>query len=170
MSTRITAFFLLVVALLATESTIAQTAEVQVYPAGVIGVIGLDKQVNDRTTGRVFAGINITDRRDWGEQDDETGHGFGLGVSMDRTLSADSRLWFGTRIDLWSMAIDWTNDTLNIEGETDIWVLQPTVRAGYRLTSTLDLSASLGAEINVSTDGEPVGEGAILLVGLRWTR
>ena len=58
----------------------------------------------------------------------------------------------------------------NIEGETDIWVLQPTVRAGYRLMSTLDLSASLGAEINVSTDGEPVGEGAILLVGLRWTR
>jgi len=30
----------------------------------------------------------------------------------------------------------------------------------------LDLTASLGAEINVDTDGEPVGEGAILLLGV----
>ncbi len=153
----------------------AQTAEVQLYPAGVTAVVGHTFFPNDLTEGRLFAGVNITNRRNWGVQDDESGHGFGGGVDINRVLPVlNSRLLAGGRVDIWSMRINWRNDTLGITADSRILVFQPTARLLYRLREdpanslhTIDLSLSLGAEVNIATHGQPVGEGAILLAGVR---
>jgi hypothetical protein len=52
-----------------------------------------------------------------------------------------------------------------------VLVLQPTVVGGYRWrlgdsSWNIELSAALGAEINVVSAGEDVGEGAIGLLGI----
>lgn len=153
----------------------AQSIEWQAYPAGVIAVAGHTFHPNDMTEGRLFAGFNITNRRDWGVQDDESGHGYGGGVDINRALPAIGSRWMaGGRVDLWSMKINWRNDTLGITADSRILVFQPTARLLYRLRSTpdsglraLDLSLSFGMEKNIATHGQPVGEGAILLLGAR---
>ena len=49
-------------------------------------------------------------------------------------------------------------------------MLQPTVEAGYTLRLDerwrCNVFAALGAEVNVDTDGEDVGDGAIGLLGV----
>ena len=76
----------------------------------------------------------------------------------------------GARTDLWFLDIDWSDAGGTRVGMTEVTVLQPTARAGYawllsgdrlRLNATL----ALGAEINIQTRGEDVGEGVILLGG-----
>ena len=59
-----------------------------------------------------------------------------------------------------------------ISGNTDIIVIQPTLEVGYLFLpfdSNLHISptVSFGYEVNVRTRGEPVGEGAILLLGFQ---
>jgi len=85
----------------------------------------------------------------------------------------------GLRLDVWYLDIDWWDSvtggitpppiTFRRRGSTQVTVLQPTVRIRFDLPGTqLGITAAFGAEINVVTDGEDVGEGAIGLVGLRW--
>lgn len=149
-------------------------AEVQAYPAGVI--LGGKARVElDESSALGFRiAVNNTDRGDWGEHEDESGSGFGIGASYrkawDGTLDGDGWLW-GARADVWMLDIDW-EDPGPRTGSTDIIVLQPTVEVGYGWTtdsgSRLELMLGFGAEINVDTDGEDVGEGAIGLLGLTW--
>ncbi len=74
----------------------------------------------------------------------------------------------GVRTDVWFMDIDWTDP--NDSGRTDIVVLQPTAQGGYTFLLgndwVIDATASFGAEINVKETGDPVGQGAILLLGV----
>ena len=168
-------FLITAFVLFQTDNASAQSLEWQVYPAGTIAVVGHTFQPNDMTEGRLFAGFNITNRRDWGVQDDESGHGYGGGVDINRALPALGDRWFvGGRVDLWSMKINWRNDVLAITADSRILVFQPTARVVYRLRfpqesglKTIDMTASLGLEKNIATHGQPVGEGAILLIGLR---
>lgn len=161
--------------LLVQEEAHAQTIEWQLYPAGAIAVVGHTFQPNDVTEGRLFAGVNITNRRDWGVQDDESGQGFGGGVDINRALPMLGERWLaGGRVDIWSMKINWRNDTLGITADSRILVFQPTARVIYRLRAPqpsgvriIDVTASLGLEKNIATHGQPVGEGAILLIGAR---
>ena len=86
--------------------------------------------------------------------------------------------WIGVRADYWFLDIDWEDpDAANPgsirSGSTSVQVFQPTVRFGWRKALSgvqIDVSTALGAEINVQTEGEAVGQGAILLVGLRVSR
>ena len=53
-------------------------------------------------------------------------------------------------------------------------VLQPTIEGGYGFRTPgspwrVDATLSVGAEINVETSGEDVGEGAIVLLGVTAT-
>lgn len=150
-------------------------AEIQAYPAGVIPGLHARHLVNDGAdaiTLRIAA--NITERGDFGEHEDESGSGFGLGAgwrhAVNGTLETDGWL-YGARLDVWSLDIDW-EDPGPRTGSTDILVVQPTVEVGYGWSfadgGRLELTAGLGAEINVDTDGEDVGEGAIGLIGLTW--
>lgn len=69
------------------------------------------------------------------------------------------------------MDIDWRDDAGPRAGSTDITVLQPTVQGGYDFSLgggrfVLETTLAAGFEFNVRTDGEDVGEGPILLLGL----
>ena len=165
--------------LLAGQSATAQetpmrfsiSAEVEAYPAGFIGNIQLTR-FSSRSHALTFhAGFNATDRRDWGEHDDETGQGAGIGLSWRYYFKeAPGGLHAGVRSDLWFLSIDWQQNAGTM-GVTDITVLQPTAQLGYTYQPLqsrwiFDATVSLGAEINVKTAGEPVGEGAILLLGM----
>lgn len=150
-------------------------AEAQGYPAGLImsGQLGL--AVAPATRVLLIAGYNTTDRRDWGTQDDETGSGPGFGLAARRYFGADDTgVHLGLRADLWFLDIDWQREAPVgpvVFGTTAVVVLQPTGQIGYTWGFAenrwcLDLTVALGVEINVRTEGEPVGEGAILLGGL----
>lgn len=147
--------------------------EVQIYPTGVI--LGLHAQIPHFEKGMltIRLGYNFTDRRDLGENDDEEGEGPGGGVGYRHYFGPEHTGWLvGGRVDVWDLEIDWEEDSNppgRRKGTTDVIVVQPTLEGGYsyRLGGRwrVDLTLSLGAEINVDTDGEDVGEGAILLGG-----
>ncbi len=146
--------------------------EIQAYPAGVIPGLQLRRYPTSEDMVYFHVAANLTERNDWGEHDDESGSGFGGGVGWRRSLASipGGTGWlYGARVDLWSLEIDW-RDPGPREGTTDVLVLQPTVEAGYGWTlnsgSRVELMIGLGAEINVDTDGEDVGEGTIALVGI----
>ena len=157
------------------QSTGYVGTEVQVYPAGLIigargGVdLGARQEINFR------AGYNITDRRDFGKHDNEEGGGRGFGLGYRYYLSNKLNGFFaGVRTDLFFLEIDWRDNNPLQNGTTDIVVLQPTAEVGYDILKknavwSLQPTISLGVEINIQTEGEPVGEGAILLGGLNLT-
>ena len=144
----------------------------QAYPAGIIVAGRASFPIRSRSTLTVYGGYNLTDRQDFGEHDNEEGGGPGFGVAWHRYLRARYQgLRFGLRTDLWFLEIDWDDDAGPRSGTTDITVLQPTGQVGYSRTVSqgrllLEATVSLGLEINIDTQGEPVGEGAILLGGI----
>lgn len=145
--------------------------EAQAYPAGVITAARAEFPLgaHDALTARLA--WNETDRQDFGEHDDERGGGGGGGIGWRRYFGAQRDGWLvGGRVDLWALEIDWEDESPASEGRTDVLVLQPSAEAGYawRLGDSrwrLELTASLGVEINFDTDGEDVGEGVIGLAG-----
>ena len=172
---RIILFLLL---LSATFSVRAQGIELQAYPAGLIGVGSWDVSLDYPVEFRVHAGFNGTRRQDWGEHDDERGSGPGFGADATWMLDRIAPFWIGVRADYWFLDIDWedpgaANPGSIRSGSTSVQVFQPTVRFGWRKALSgvqIDVSTALGAEINVQIEGEAVGKGAILLVGLRVSR
>ena len=141
------------------------------YPVGFMTKVEMHQEVGEH--GLVSAGIgwNQADRGDNGEHDDEVGGGPGAVFGYRHYLGERYDGFFLTgNVDVWWMDIDWEDFGPPLRtGNTDITVLQPYVGAGYRFElgeqMMLEVAAGLGAEINVSTDGEDVGEGAILLIG-----
>ena len=156
----------------------AQGIELQAYPAGLIGVGSWDVSLNYPVELRVHAGLNVTRRQDWGKHNDERGMGPGFGADATWMLNRLAPFWIGVRADYWFLDIDWEDpDGANTDavrrGSTNVQVFQPTVRLGWRKALSglnIDVSTALGAEFNVQTDGEAVGQGAILLIGLRVSR
>ena len=144
---------------------------VQGYPAGVILNGRFSYFYKPNQSVGIYLGYNITNRRDWGEHDNEQGSGAGVGLAWRYYFKEKDVNGFhaGIRTDMWFLTIDWEQDT-GQEGETEISVLQPTAQFGYSFFPAdrrvaFELNASLGAEINILTRGEDVGEGAIFLVG-----
>ena len=149
--------------------------EIQVYPAGIIAGVVAQTPVSDDDLFTFRIAYNATDRQDFGEQDDEEGGGPGFGVGYRHFFGEDYLGWLvGGRLDLWFLEIDWEDDNPVAEGTTDVIVLQPTIEGGYAFDAgdgwRLEVTASVGAEINVDEDGEDVGEGAIGLLGVSFTK
>lgn len=148
-------------------------AEVQAYPAGVILGVRTEWQADEHNALNLRLGYNIARRGDYGKHDNEEGGGPGFSIGYRRYLHGWlPGLFAGIRSDLWRMDIDWRDDLpAEITGTTEITVVQPTVEAGYDLLKPNSAwrvvpTISFGYEINVDTEGEPVGEGAILLGGV----
>lgn len=146
--------------------------ELRAYPAGLIPTARIDARVSGRVDLNLSGGVNVTDRRGYGEHDDEKGHGLGAGAGLTFRPAQGAAGWvWGARAEVWDLDIDW-EDQGRLPGSTDVLVLQPTVRVGYRWpvggSSAFEAGASLGMEINVRTRGEDVGQGPILLVGVAW--
>ncbi|MCB0625730.1 MAG: hypothetical protein KDC43_17875 [Saprospiraceae bacterium] len=149
--------------------------EFQAYPTGLLPGIRLERGFDDHHALHLRAGYNWVRHRDLGEWDDERGGGFGGTLGYRFYLGEGRQNWFfGARSDLWFNQIDWQDldddGNLLAEGTSDIVVLQPTAEAGYLFTFGNDSwlfapSLGFGLEINVQTEGEEVGQGAILLLG-----
>lgn len=148
--------------------------EVQMYPTGIIPGVRYEWDVSSQD--QLFARIayNFTERSDFGEHDDESGGGPGIGFGWRHWLNQATSEWhYGARLDVWDLEIDWEEDgPPETDGTTDIIVVQPSAELGYSWKqqdgSRIDLTAGLGIEVNVDTDGEDVGEGVIALGGASW--
>jgi len=151
------------------EGQLGAGFELQVYPSGGIFTARGSIQLDDNDALFGYLGYNLAERGDNGEHLQEDGGGPGVGLSWRHYLGEDrTGLHFGIRTDVWFLDIDWTD--ANDAGRTGIVVFQPTAQGGYtwRVDDdwVIDVGASIGVEINVDTDGAPVGEGAILLLGV----
>ena len=148
--------------------------EAQQYPTGFLLGIRSEIGLNKHHAVDVRIGYNLLDHQDFGVQEDEKGGGFGFTLGYRYYFQSQNTKWFlGARSDLWFNEVDWKDNigqANEINGTTDVVVLQPTAIGGYRfllndhwvITPTL----AFGAEINIKTDGEEVGQGSILLWGL----
>ena len=142
--------------------------ELRAYPAGLIPGLRGEISLGETDILLLHAGYNASDRHDWGEHADESGGGGGLGLGWLHQLGSTSGNWvLGARVDYWQLKIDWKDSGLS--GRSDVDVLQPAAVGAYRWNSgrwRFESSLSIGREINLSTDGEDVGQGWILLAGL----
>lgn len=146
-------------------------ASVQVYPTGVI-VGHTANWINDTQHIELRGAYNFAERSENGKHDDEDGGGPGIGAAYHHFFPVGEFTGFyGARLDLWSLEIDWKDQRngAKLRGSSEVVVLQPTAELGMKFTPDQNwdilLSLSAGAEINVDTDGEDVGEGAIGLAG-----
>ncbi len=152
--------------------------EAQGYLTGVIAAIKYEHGfARSNHAVNVRVGYNLVRHRDLGVQDDERGGGAGLSLGYRYYFYRDSGLYrgffLGAKTDLWFNKIHWKNSSGTLQetsGTTRIGVFQPTAEAGYcwtvRKSFNITPYLALGAEINVKTKGEAVGQGAIFLAGL----
>ncbi len=148
--------------------------EFQAYPTGLIPGLRIAKAFGDKNAVHLRLGANIFDHRDLGVQDEEQGKGLGFSIGYKRYLKNDHQGWsLGIRNDLWFNTVEWIDyiDLADdLTGTTKITVVQPTLELGYLLkfgkSWIFTPAVAFGYEVNVKTEGEPTGEGAILLLGI----
>ena len=148
--------------------------ETQVYPTGVIPGLRFAAGFGERNAVHIRLGLQFIDHRGLGEHDEETGNGWGFTLGYRRYFEDGYRGWFwGLRNDIWFNDIDWADGegANRVSGFTEIVVVQPTAEGGYLFVPgdgnfTIAPALGFGFEVNVQTEGEPTGQGAILLVGL----
>lgn len=149
----------------------------QVYPAGIIPTVNLEKYFNEKSSLVFRAGLNIVDRQDFSDfNDTEEGTGFGGSIGYRKHFSAGKGKFIaGINFDVWSLNIDWT-DTVgdeSIAGSTYTLVLQPWLEGGYFLPikntkSQLGLTLGFGREFNAISDGDEVEQGFIASIALQY--
>lgn len=144
---------------------------VQLYPAGTMINLKSNWKVSPREilTGKL--GYNFARRQDFGKHDNEEGGGPGFTLAYKRYFKTALSGWFiEGRAAMWFLDIDWRDNTPLRSGNTDITVFQPTAGLGYDFlmgdAMKLGLIAAFGYEVNLATNGEPVGEGGISLLGI----
>ncbi len=154
--------------------------DVNWYPAGwiIAPSIGLAFKENQSVNFRL--GYNRANRYNWsGLNDDETGGGLGCGLGYRYVFPGKIEgLYVNAKIDLWQMNIHWKNEigqANETSGMTKTTVLQPMLELGYRVKIKeryhLGLMGGFGQEINIKTQGKPVGEGGMWLLGCNaWYR
>lgn len=147
--------------------------EVQVYPTGFLYGLKAEFGFKPKHALELRLGYNELDHQDFGVHLSEIGGGFGGTIGYRYYFKpTNTKFFLGVRSDIWFNKIEWFDIVIRgiIEGETSVTVLQPTAIFGYSwlfgnhfvLTPTI----AAGAEINIITDGAPVGEGPIVLVGI----
>lgn len=163
-------------ALSAQNSSSSIGFEFQAYPTGLIPGLRFDYNFASRHSVHLRGGYNRVRHRDLGVQDNEEGDGFGGTLGYRYYLRKGWAGWFaGARCDVWRNQLDWQdkddNGVVTGSGTSKITVIQPTAEGGYLFLlgeSPWFLAPSLafGVEVNVKTEGAPMGEGTILLLGL----
>jgi hypothetical protein len=143
--------------------------EFQAYPTGILPGLKAAIGIGEHSALHLRVGANIFDHRDLGVQEQEEGSGWGFTLGYQYYFGEDhSKFFLGIRNDLWWNSVDWETD--GVMGTTDIFVVQPTAIGGYAIPLAdgkliFEPALGLGFEINVKTEGEPTGEGAIGLAG-----
>ena len=149
--------------------------EFQAYPTGLIPGLRLEKGFAEKNALHLRLGYQFIDHRDLGKHDDESGNGWGFTLGYKRYFRDNFEgFHLGLRNDFWWNQIDWQQQSAGgalAMGTSDILVVQPTAEAGWLFRPgdhfLLTPSVAFGFEINVKTEGEPTGEGLILLLGLQ---
>lgn len=164
------------------QSTTDVSFEFQAYPTGLIPGFRIEKSLSAKSTLHLRLAYQFIDHRDLGVHQNEEGSGFGFTLGFNKFLKHYYEKWhFGIRNDIWFNTIDWESSigTAPVPfGTTDIIVVQPTAQIGYLFDFNkswfITPTVSFGYEVNVRTEGEPTGEGAILLIGInvgkRWMK
>ena len=160
-----------------TEPTFDAGLEMQAYPTGLIPGVTAELGFQERNAVHIRIGYNLFDHRDLGVHEDEDGGGPGFTLGYRRYFrDGGSGLWLGARADVWFNGVTWCDgceSSAVTTGTTELVVLQPTAEAGW-LFAVADEKVRLGPSIgfgwewNAVTEGEPTGEGAILLLGARF--
>lgn len=149
--------------------------ELQVYPTGIMPGLRGEAMLNEQNELHIRVGANLFDHRDLGVQEEEIGGGGGFTLGYRRYLKEEQQGFFlGVRSDFWFNTNNWRNEIgtpQESNGTTNIVVVQPTAEAGYRFPLknsgwTLAPALGFGYEVNVISNGEDVGQGPILLIGL----
>lgn len=148
--------------------------EFQAYPTGLIPGIRVDRTLGVKSAAHLRVGYNWVRHGDAGVHEDERGEGFGATLGYRRFFKAGPKSFFaGIRCDLWSNQLEWKDQigqADEVSGISKILVLQPTLEGGYLFASEsgcyVSPSLAFGREINIKTEGEKVGEGFILLIGI----
>ncbi len=147
--------------------------EFQAYPTGFIPGIHVEYAVGTKSSFQGRIGYNVVRHRDLGVHEDERGGGFGGTLGYRYYFNPERKGWLlGARCDIWGNEVDWKDEigqVNEVSGTTNVTVLQPTAELGYVIPLKNNFivlpTISLGAEINVKTEGAEVGQGAILLLG-----
>ncbi len=152
--------------------------EVQQYPTGFLFGIHHQKSLGTKHNLELRVGYNLVRHGDAGVHDDERGGGWGGSLGINTVLTRNRSDQFqgligSIRTDIWRNVIAWRDhigQSTETSGQSKVIVLQPTLLLGYRFSLgniRLVPTLAIGAEINVRVKGSEVGEGAILLWGLR---
>lgn len=148
--------------------------ELQVYPTGIIPGIRLEKNFAQHHAAHIRVGAQFINHRGYGKQEKEKGYGYGTSFGYKRYFSGNFKgVSLGLKCDLWQNFIRWRNlinTPAESSGKTEIYVIQPTVELGYTILKKSNLlitpTCAVGFEWNVKTEGQPTGEGAIILFGV----
>lgn len=152
--------------------------DLQQYPTGSILSLRSNWPAGQQLEAEFRLGANIIYHGDAGVHQNEEGLGFGVSLGGRYWLKAEKTGWqLGARCDFWRNSLDWRDEptpNMRISGETNVLVVQPTAFLAYdtRLGGNWRIvpNIALGAEINTWQQGEDVGQGAILLIGLQLVR
>ena len=148
--------------------------EAQQYPTGFL--LGVRSEIGwkNHHALNIRVGYNLLDHQDFGVHEEEIGGGFGFTLGYSYYFKPQNHGWFlGVRNDFWFNEVDWKDnigEAEELRGTSNIIVLQPTIIGGYQFLLknqvTITPTLAFGAEINIKTEGEEVGQGSILLWGL----
>ncbi len=151
---------------------------VQLYPAGIIPTINLERYITENESLLFRLGGNIIDRQDFSDENDqEEGGGFGGSFGYRKHFPLNKgKIVAGVHFDVWNLWIDWedNNGTPNeSSGTTYTLTLQPWLEAGYffnikNSSSQLGITAGFGREINAITDGADVAQDWIGSISLQY--
>ncbi|MCR9290510.1 hypothetical protein OAF63_04415 [Saprospiraceae bacterium] len=147
--------------------------EFQAYPTGLIPGLRIEKAFKENYAFHLRLGYNWIRHQDFGEHEDERGDGYGFTLGYKRYFKEGHKGFFiGARNDFWFNELDW-KDNIGTPGErsgtSKITVVQPTLETGYAFMKNnliFTPTVAFGFEFNVKTEGEPTGEGAVLLLGI----
>ncbi len=161
--------------------------EFQVYPAGIMPGLKMEMGLGSyyKNALNLRVGYNRARRHDWGEHEDERGGGWGGSIGYRYYIIKPMKsLFAGIKTDIWKLNIDWRNSGTDeilwtnddAIGISKILIFQPTAEIGYKFFIPVGESGNnglyitptfaFGLEINVKTEGDPVGQGTIGLLGL----
>lgn len=143
---------------------------VQVYPAGIIPTINYEHYVSENASFIYRLGVNIIDRQDFSDENDEE-DGFGVGGTVGYrkyfpTKNEKGNFMVAFNTDVYNLWIDYENDIgqpNEVSGTSTVWVLQPWLEGGYFINlkdsnSQIGMTAGFGREINVITNGRDVAQ------------
>ncbi len=141
----------------------------QVYPAGLITTLNTEVFVRENSSLIFRVGGNFANRKDFSPyNDNEKGSGFGGSLGYRKYFHRQKGSFLaGINTDVWNMWIDWQNNPGTpdqTQGQTNTLVLQPWLEGGYlkKIKNSpfqIGMTAGLGREINVITNGKEVGQG-----------